>query len=97
MQECFSVFKEYSWLVIINFLKDKVISLRDIVSPSKIKILWIDKTKLDASFLDTHFEINEYQSTLFRKDWDSEGGEEIVFTQNGIIAKKLAHFESSSI
>ena len=42
-------------LVILNFLKEKIFCLRDIISTSKIDILCIDETKLGSSFPDSQF------------------------------------------
>ena len=38
------------WYINVNFLREKIISLREVLSKAPINILCVDKTKLDASF-----------------------------------------------
>ena len=79
----------------INSIKEKIICLKDVISTSKIDILCIDETKLDASFPDSQFKIDGCQFPLFRldldKDQDSKDGGKIVFVLEGIVAKRLPH------
>ena len=46
---------------------------------------------------DSHFKIDGYQFPLFGKNQDSKGGGKIVSVREGIVAKRLHHYESQSI
>ena len=46
---------------------------------------------------DSHFKIDGYQFPLFGKNQDSKGGGKIVSVREGIVAKRLYHYESQSI
>ena len=58
----------------INSLREKILSLREVLSKAPIDILCIDKTKYDASFPDHQFKISGYQLPPLRRDHDSKGG-----------------------
>ena len=45
----------------INFLRRKIVSLRQVFSKAQTDILCVDKTKLDGSFPDHQFKISGYQ------------------------------------
>ena len=49
----------------INSLKNKIINLREVVDKVLIDILCIDETKLDDTFPDAQFKINNYQYPPF--------------------------------
>ena len=72
----------------INSLKNKIINLVDKVL---IDILCIDETKLDDTFPDAQFKINNYQYPPFRRDRNQKGGGKIdkntFFSE---ISKKLS-------
>ena len=70
--------------------------MKDIVSVSKINILCIDESKLDRSFSGSQFKINGYHFPLFRKYQDSGGVGKRVVLPEGIVAKRLSHWESLS-
>ena len=80
----------------ISSLKEKIICLRDIISISKIDIFCFDETKLDTSFPDGQFNIDE-QFLLFRKGRDSKDGGKIAFVREGIVVKRLCDCERPSI
>ena len=44
----------------INFLRNKIVSLRDVVAKVFIDMLWIDETKLNDSFPASQFLIENY-------------------------------------
>ena len=48
----------------INFLRNKIVSLRDVVAKVFIDMLWIDETKLNDSFPASQFLIENYQFYL---------------------------------
>ena len=62
-----------------------------------IDILCIDETKLDDTFPDAQFKINNYQYQPFRRDRNSKGGGKIVYIRQGLISKRLSKFESKGI
>ena len=71
----------------INSLKEKIVSLREILSKASIDILSVDETKLNASFPDHQLKISGYQWPPIRKDRNSKGGGKIVFLRKDFIAK----------
>ena len=77
----------------INCLREKIISLPEICLKSFIDILCVDETKLDNSYPNAQFHIEGYQFPPFRRDRNKHGGGKMVFTRNGIIAKKLKSLE----
>ena len=81
----------------INSLKNKIINLREVVDNVLIDILCIDETKLDDTFPDAQFKINNYQYPPFRRDRNSKGGGKIVYIRQGLISKRLSKFESKGI
>ena len=46
----------------INSLREKIVSLREVLSKASIDILCIDETKLDASFPDHQFKVSVINS-----------------------------------
>ena len=52
---------------------------------------------MDPSFPDTQFKIEGYQFPPFRKDRNSDGGGKIVYVREGLVTKRLTHFESPAI
>ena len=81
----------------INSLRNKIINLRDVVAKVLIDILCVDETKLDESFPDSQFLIENYQFPPFRRDRNSKVGGKIVYVRKGLISKKLKQFESEFI
>ena len=70
----------------INSLREKTISLREILKKTKIDVLCIDETKLDSSFPNHQFRIEGYQFPPLRRDRNSTGGGKTVFVREGFIA-----------
>ena len=58
----------------INSLREKILSLRQVLSKVPIDILFVDETKLDVSFLDHQFKIPGYQFPPLKRDHNSKGG-----------------------
>ena len=81
----------------INSLRNKIINLRDVFAKVPIDILCADETKLDDSFPDSQFLIENYQFPPFRRDRNSKGGGKIVYVREGLFSKKLKQFESEFI
>ena len=73
----------------INSLREKIISLRDVISKSKLEVLCIYETKLDLSFPDTQFKIEGCQFPLFREDRNSDGGGKIIYVREGLVTSYL--------
>ena len=81
----------------INSIRNKIISLREFVNKAPIDILCIDETKIDESFPDSQFFIENYQFPPYRRDRNSKGGGKIVYVRQGLISKRLKSFESKNI
>ena len=64
-----------------NCLREKFISLREVLSKAPIDILCVDETKLGASFPDHQFKIPGYQFLPLRRDCNPKGGDKIVFVR----------------
>ena len=78
----------------INSLKNKIIGVREMIAKSPLDIFCVDETKIDESFPDAQFIIENYQFPPFRRDRNSKGGGKIVYIKQGLIAKRLRHFET---
>ena len=55
----------------INSLREKIISLREILKKTKIDVLCIDEAKLDSSFPNHEFKIEGYQFPPLKRDRNS--------------------------
>ena len=80
----------------INFLRTKILSLKEILHKALIDILCIDETKLDETFPDAQFIIENYQFTPFRRDRNNKGDGKMVFIRKELLAKRLEDFETKS-
>ena len=67
------------------------------MSKAPLDIVCIDKTKLDESFPDFQFHMENYQFPSFQRDQNSKGGGKLVFVKNGLIAKRVKDLEKKSI
>ena len=74
----------------INPLRAKILSLKEILHKTPIDILCIDETKLDETFPDAQFIIENYQFLPFRRDTNQKG-------LGKWLAKGLEDFETKSI
>ena len=63
----------------INSLRNKITSLRDVVAKVSNDTICLDETKLDDSFPDSQFLIENYQFLIFCRDRNSKGGIKIVY------------------
>ena len=77
----------------INSRSEEIISLREICLKTSIDILCVDEMKLDSSYPNAQFHIDGYQFPPFRKDRHKYGGGKMVYTRDGIIAKRLENLE----
>ena len=78
----------------INTLQNKIISLREIIAKVPLDVFCVDETKLDDSFPDSQFILENFQFAPFRWDQNSKGGGKLVYIKQGIIAKRLENFET---
>ena len=78
----------------INSLGEKINHLPEICKESPIDILCVDETRLDSSYPDAQFQINNYQFPPFRRDRNKYGGGKIVYIRQGIITRRLPKFET---
>ena len=62
---------------------------------TELDVLCIDETKVDSIYPDSQIHIDEYLFPPFRKDRSKNEGGKIVYVRNGIIAKRIKHFEES--
>ena len=74
-----------------------MISLKLLTEKILLDILCIDETKIDESFPDFQFQMENYQFPPFRRDRNSHGGGKIVFIRKGLIVKRLISLESPII
>ena len=80
----------------INSLRTKILNLKDVLPKAPIDILCIDETKLDETFADAQFMIENYQFPPFRRDGNKKGGGKMVFIRKELLAKRLEDFETKS-
>ena len=78
----------------INSLRNKIIDLREIMSKAPLDIVCADETKLDESFPDFQFHMENYQFPPFRRDRNSKGVGKVVFVKNSLIAKRVKDLET---
>ena len=80
----------------INFLRGKIVSLRQVFSKAHTDILCVDKTKIDGSFPDHQFKISGYQFPPLRRGHNSKGVGNIVFVREGFIVKQMKNLETEN-
>ena len=78
----------------INTLQNKIISLREIIATAPLDVSCVDETKLDDSFPNSQFTLENFQFPPFRRDRNSKGGGKLVYVKQGIIAKRLENLET---
>ena len=72
----------------INSLREKIISLKEVLMKVNLDVLCIGKTKLDSSFPDHQFKIEGYQFPPLRTDRNSKGGGKMVFIKKVSLQNK---------
>ena len=73
----------------INTLQNKIINLREIIAKTPLDVFCVDKTKLDDSFPNPQFILENFHFPPFRRDRKSKGGGKLICVKQGIIAKRL--------
>ena len=73
---------------------EKINHLLVICRESPIDILCVDETKIDSSYPDAQFQINDYQFPSFGRDRNNYGGAKIVYIRQGLITRRLPKFET---
>ena len=86
----------YNWVTKHKFLKNQDLCLKEILHKAPIDILCIDETKLDETFPDAQFMIENYQFPLFKRYRNKKGGGKMVFIRKELLAKRLEEFETKS-
>ena len=79
----------------INFLHNKIDSLREILKNIPLEIICVDETRLDDSFPDQQFKIEGFRFPPFGRDRNKHGGGKIVFVKDGLIVNRLTEFETN--
>ena len=77
-----------------NTLQNKIISLREIIAKAPLDVFCVDETKLDDSFPNSQFILENLQSPPFRRDRKSKWGGKLICVKQGIIAKRLENLET---
>ena len=72
----------------INSLRTKILNLKEMLHKAPIDTLCIYETKLDETFPDAQFIIENYQFPPFRRDRNKIGGGGMVFIRKELLAKK---------
>ena len=80
----------------INSLREKIVSLREVLSKAPIDILRVDEIKVDAGYPDHQFKISGYRFPPLRRNRNSKGWGKIVFVREGVIVKKMKNFETEN-
>ena len=78
----------------VNSLRNKIHDIRNLTSQISPTILAISETKIDNSFPDSQFFIENYQNpNEYRKDRTKDGGGLITFIKNGIPCRRISKME----
>ena len=80
----------------LSSLRTKMLNLKEILHKAPIDILCIDETKLDETFPDAQFMIENYQFSPFRRDRNRKGGGKMFFVRKELLVKRLENFETKS-
>ena len=78
----------------LNSLRNNITNLGEIMSKAALDIVCFDKTKLDQSFHDFQFHMENYQFPLFWRN--SKDGVKLVFVKNDPIANRVKDLETKA-
>ena len=73
----------------INTLQNKIISLRKMIAKALLDVFCIVVTKLEDSFPNSQFNLENVSFPRFRRGRNSKGGGKLVYVKQEIIAKRL--------
>ena len=68
--------------------------MKKVLKKVQIDIFCIDAAKIDDSFPDSQFKVNEYQFSFLRSDRDNRGGGKFAFIKQGLIVNRLKQLEN---
>ena len=78
----------------VNSLRGKIHDIRNLTSQLLPTVLALSETKIDTSFPDSQFYIENYQNPKdYRKDRTKDGGGLMTFIRNGIPSRRLSKME----
>ena len=78
----------------MNTLQNKIISLKEIIAKAPLDVFCDDETKLDDSFPNSPFILENFQFPPFCRDRNSKEGGKLIYVKQGIIAKRLGNLET---
>ena len=79
-------------------MQQKIVDLRSMLKEVDLEYISISETKLDASFPNSQFKIEDYHFAPFRRDRNSHGGGLMVaFIENDIIVTRVTEYEPLEI
>ena len=78
----------------INWLRNKIIDVRELIGRLQLDYFVISETKVDSSFLSAQFHIGDYEIRN-RRDRSKSGGGLIEFVKKGIKTKRLKDLETN--
>ena len=76
-------------------MRNKIIDLKEIVSKTLPDVLVIAETKIDSTFTNAQFFLDDYYEPT-RKDFSKYSGGIIEYVRKGVIRKRLSDFELKS-
>ena len=79
----------------INSLRHKIIHIREALKRTPVDILGIAETKLDQTFPDAQFTIENYR--IFRKDRNQYGGGLITYIRSDIPCRRIKDYETQAV
>ena len=83
-----------SYLNLNSLRNNNITNLGEIMSKTALNIVCFDKTKLDQSFPDFQFHMENYQFPLFRRDGNSKSGGKLVFVKSEPIGTRVKDLET---
>ena len=82
----------------VNHLRNKICEIRELTRRLYPNVLAISETKIDTSFPNAMFTIDEYYNPAdFRKDRDGNGGGLLIYIKKGTPCKRLKTYEEANI
>ncbi|CAG2251654.1 unnamed protein product [Mytilus edulis] len=79
----------------INSLRHKFCLIEDLLSSSLVEMLFIAETKIDSSFPDAQFRVNDYH--LWRADRNQNGGGLVAYARSDLVCDRKCNLEFNSV